>query len=186
MVRPTRDRKNACRDEGKFTISSLKGSYNGEGWRSTPAQPFRMEAVGSWAPADNEGTIYTLGSCSAHYFDVTGSLVAYAWYGQGTRILDISKPEKPIQVAYFRPDGGNVWASYFRNGYVYTADAARGVDILKLNERREGRFGRQEGSQRAEDVQAAGLVPAEHGVQALGLRPVDRRALPAAGRSVST
>ena len=27
---------NACRDEGKFTISSLKGSYNGEGWRSTP------------------------------------------------------------------------------------------------------------------------------------------------------
>ena len=111
-----------------------------------------MEAVGSWAPADNEGTIYTLGSCSAHYFDVKGSLIAYAWYGQGTRILDISNPEKPIQVAYFRPDGGNVWASYFRNGYVYTADAARGVDILKLKQRRQGGFRRQEGSQRAEDV----------------------------------
>jgi hypothetical protein len=123
---------NACRDEGKFTISSLEGSYDGEGWRSTPQKPFRMKAVGSWAPADNEGTIYTLGSCSAHYFDVKGSLIAYAWYGQGTRILDISNPEKPIQVAYFRPDGGNVWASYFRNGYVYTADGARGVDILKL------------------------------------------------------
>src|SRR6478735_8301980 len=91
-----------------------------------------MEAVGSWAPADNEGTVYNLSSCSAHYFDVDGSLVAYAWYGQGTRILDISRPEKPIQIAYFRPDGGNVWASYFRNGYVYTADAARGVDILKM------------------------------------------------------
>ncbi|MDA0179703.1 hypothetical protein OJ997_05315 [Solirubrobacter phytolaccae] len=123
---------NACREEGKFTISSLKGSYNGEGWRSTPEKPFRMEAVGSWAPADNEGTVYNLGSCSAHYFDVDGSIVTYGWYGQGTRILDISNPAKPIQIAYFRPDGGNVWASYNEGGYIYTADAARGVDILKL------------------------------------------------------
>ena len=124
---------NACREEGKFTISSLKGSYNGEGWRSTPEKPFRMQAVGSWAPADNEGTTYpTTGSCSAHYFDVDGSLVTYAWYGQGTRFLDISDPEKPIQVAYYRPDGGNVWASYLHDGYIYTADAARGVDVLRF------------------------------------------------------
>jgi hypothetical protein len=123
---------NACRDEGKFTISSLKGSYNGEGWRSTPEKPFRMEAVGSWAPADNEGTVYNLGSCSAHYFDVDGALVTYAWYGQGTRFLDISNPENPIQVAYYRPDGGNVWASYLHNGYIYTADSTRGVDVLRF------------------------------------------------------
>ena len=83
-------------------------------------------------PADNEGTVYNLGSCSAHYFDVDDSLVTYAWYGQGTRFLDISDPEKPIQVAYYRPDGGNVWASYLHNGYVYTADAARGVDVLRF------------------------------------------------------
>ena len=145
-----------------------------------------MKAVGSWAPADNEGTIYTLGSCSAHYFDVKGSLIAYAWYGQGTRILDISEPEKPIQVAYFRPDGGNVWASYFRNGYVYTADAARGVDILKLNEGAKAASAAKKEVNAPKMSEEAGLVPAEHGVQALGLRPVDRRALPAAGRSVST
>ena len=122
----------ACRERGKFTISSLKGSYNGEGWRSTPEQPFRMEAVGSWAPADNEGTVYNLSSCSAHYFDVDGPLVTYAWYGQGTRFLDISNPANPIQVAYYRPDGGNVWASYLHKGYIYTADAARGVDVLRF------------------------------------------------------
>ena len=33
-----------CKDRGKFTISSLKGSYNGEGWRSTPAAAVPDEA----------------------------------------------------------------------------------------------------------------------------------------------
>ena len=59
--------------------------------------------------------------------------MAYGWYGQGTRILDISDPENPMQVAYFRPDGGNVWASYWYGQYVIVADNARGIDILKLN-----------------------------------------------------
>ena len=70
--------------------------------------------------------------CSAHYFDVDGSTVAYAWYGEGTRFLDISDPENPTQFAYWRPDDGIVWASYMRNGYIYTADRTRGVDILRL------------------------------------------------------
>ena len=121
-----------CKDRGKFTISSLKGSYNGEGWRSTAAQPFRMQAVGSWAPYQQEGSVAGLDSCSAHYFDVDDALVTYAWYGQGTRFLDISKPENPIQVAYYRPANGNVWASYLHNGYVYTADQGRGVDVLRF------------------------------------------------------
>ena len=34
--------------------------------------------------------------------------------------------------AYWRPDDGIVWASYMRDGYIYTADRNRGVDILRL------------------------------------------------------
>jgi hypothetical protein len=120
-----------CDGEGQFTIASLKGSYDGEGWRSTPEDPFRLKKVGTWSPKDKEGTIQ-LNSCSAHYFDLQNGLIAYGWYGQGTRILDISNPENPIQVAYFRPDGGNVWASYWFGDYVLVADHARGIDILKL------------------------------------------------------
>jgi hypothetical protein len=30
------------------------------------------------------------------------------------------------------PDDTLVWALYLHNGYVYTADDARGIDILKL------------------------------------------------------
>ena len=59
------------------------------------------------------------------------NLVAYSWYDQGTRILDISNPAKPIQVAYYRPDGGVSWAPYFHRGYIYVADHERGVEVLK-------------------------------------------------------
>jgi hypothetical protein len=120
-----------CNGEGQFTIASLEGSYDGEGWKSTPQDKFRLKKVGTWSPKDKEGTVQ-LPSCSAHYFDLKDRLIAYAWYGQGTRFLDVTDAGNPIQVAYYRPDGGNVWASYFHNGYVYTADAARGIDILRL------------------------------------------------------
>ena len=61
-----------------------------------------------------------------------GATVAYAWYGEGTRFLDVSDPRKPRQIAYWRPDDTLVWASYFRKGYVYTADHVRGIDVLRL------------------------------------------------------
>ena len=58
--------------------------------------------------------------------------MTYAWYGEGTRFLDISDPANPTQFAYWRPDDGVVWASYMYEGYVYTADRTRGVDVLRL------------------------------------------------------
>jgi hypothetical protein len=129
----------ACANRGKFTIASLEGSFDGEAWRSTPANPFRLEVVGDWSPAGEEGSRPVGGPydpnanfCSAHYFDVDGPVVTYAWYGEGTRFLDISDPENPRQFAYWRPDDTIVWASYLHNGFVYTADRNRGVDVLEL------------------------------------------------------
>ena len=126
-----------CRNQGKFTIASLEGSYGGEAWRSTPQSPFRLKTVGTWSPYGQEGTRPgpyppLADFCSAHYFDVDGSTVSYAWYGEGTRFLDISDPANPTQFAYWRPDDGIVWASYLHKGYVYTADRTRGVDVLRL------------------------------------------------------
>ena len=129
----------ACRNRGQFTIASLAGSYDGQAWSSTPANPFRLTVVGKWSPYLQEGSRPVGGPydplanfCSAHYFDVDGSTVTYAWYGEGTRFLDISDPANPTQIAYWRPDDGIVWASYLHRGYVYTADRTRGVDVLRL------------------------------------------------------
>ena len=125
-----------CSKQGMFSISSLAGSFNGEAWRSTPANPFRLQTVGTWYPGGKEGSRpgpFTPDDyCSAHYFDVDGAVVSYAWYGEGTRFLDISDPANPRQFAYWRPDEGVVWASYLHRGYVYTADHVRGVDVLKF------------------------------------------------------
>jgi hypothetical protein len=130
----------ACSEQGMFSIASLKGSYGGEAWKSTAANPFRLQVVGTWNPYQKEGSRPDGGPydpdalfCSAHYFDVDGPVVSYAWYGEGTRFLDVSDPEHPRQFAYWRPDDGIVWASYLYKGYVYTADHVRGVDVLKFS-----------------------------------------------------
>jgi hypothetical protein len=128
----------ACSEQGMFSIASLKGSYGGEAWESTATDKFRLNVIGTWNPYQKEGSRpggpYDPDAdfCSAHYFDVDGPVVSYAWYGEGTRFLDISDPENPRQFAYWRPDDTLVWASYLYKGYVYTADHVRGVDVLKF------------------------------------------------------
>lgn len=125
---------NTCDGVGVFVIASLKGSYTGAGWSSTPADPYRLETVSTWSPAGEEGTDIDARFCSAHYFDRDQEIVAYSWYAQGTRFLDISDPRNPIQIAYFRPDDTVSFAPYFYEDVVYVADIARGLDILQLDD----------------------------------------------------
>jgi hypothetical protein len=128
-----------CSKRGQFSIASLAGSFDGKAWRSTPGARFRLKVVGKWNPFRKEGSRPASGPfnpqadfCSAHYFDVDGSVLSYAWYGEGTRFLDISDPSNPRQFAYWRPDDSIVFEAYMHKGYVYTADQTRGVDVLKL------------------------------------------------------
>jgi hypothetical protein len=122
-----------CNNLGQFGIASLEGSYDGEAWRSTGKQKFRLKTVGTWNPHDEEGTLVNKTIyCSAHYFDAQDGILAYSWYDQGTRFVDVTDPTNPVQVAYYRPDDGVSWAPYYHNGYVFVADHGRGVDILKL------------------------------------------------------
>ena len=124
---------NTCDGVGVFAIASLEGSHDGEGWKSTPQDPFRLETVSTWSPAGEEGTNVAAPFCSAHYFDRDKEIVAYSWYAQGTRFLDISDPRNPIQIAYFRPDDAVSFAPYFFGDVVYVADIARGIDIITLD-----------------------------------------------------
>jgi hypothetical protein len=123
------DFRGGCAADGAFVIASLTGSFGGEGWRSTTTQPFRLETVGTWKPAGQPGSS-TSGDCSAHYFQMQDRIVAYSFYSQGVRFLDISDPTNPIQVGYFRPNNGTSWAPYFHKGLLYTADR-NGVYVLR-------------------------------------------------------
>ena len=69
-------------------------------------------------------------------------MVAIAFYGQGVRVLDMSDPTDPTQAGYIRipsqtraesrRSANNASAAYWHNGYVYTADYTRGIDVLKF------------------------------------------------------
>jgi hypothetical protein len=123
------DFRGGCASDGAFVISSLEGSYGGQAWRSTPASPFRLRTVGTWKPAGQPGSS-TSADCSAHYFQMQDGLVAYSFYSQGLRLLDVSDPTAIKQVGYFRPGNGTSWAPYFHKGLIYTADR-QGVYVLR-------------------------------------------------------
>lgn len=157
-----------CASDGQFVISSLEGSYGGEAWRSTPEQPFRLRTVGTWGVADKEGSDPEETSCSAHYFQIKDGLVAYSWYGQGTRFLDVTDPTNPIQVAYYRPDETASWATYFYKDYIYVADHVRGVDIIKLTDAMDdARADRDEVLAPAESGSGGSGAPASGGATAV-------------------
>jgi hypothetical protein len=109
---------------GPFVISSLQGALDTDATGE-------LENVGIWSPAEQEG-MSEGGECSAHWFTMRDGIVAHGWYEQGTRFLDVKDPRNPIQVGYFRPDDSSASAAYWHGDYVYVADYARGVDILRF------------------------------------------------------
>ena len=134
-----RPRSSAAAKQGHFNIASLEGSYDGEAWRST--RRAQVPAAGRSARGARTAGGLTPGRRAVRagrrlllraLLRRRRRVVAYAWYGEGTRFLDISDPANPRQFAYWRPDDALVWASYLHGGYVYTADHVRGVDVLKF------------------------------------------------------
>jgi hypothetical protein len=125
-----------CAQRGRFYIASLRGSEDGQAWRATPEDPYRLDIVSSWHPADDprEGFDASTNNCSGHYFRMKDGLVYMSWYGQGLRVLDVRDPRNPMQVAYFRPTGTSSYTPMLHRGLVYVADSARGIDILRLDQ----------------------------------------------------
>ena len=127
---------------GRFVIANLAGSYDGKAWdpnlvASDPTKRYFIEKLDDYTPRDLPGAANG-SSCSAHWFTVVGDMVAIAFYGNGTRILDVSDPTDIKQAAYFRlPANGaaqpanNASAVYWHNGYIYVADYSRGIDVLR-------------------------------------------------------
>jgi hypothetical protein len=69
---------------------------------------------------------------------VTGSVIPFAWFACGLRILDISDPFAPREVGHYKPDPPAGAARVSSNdvtidsrGLIYLIDRQRGVDILE-------------------------------------------------------
>lgn len=129
-----------CEKSGRIVLSDLTDSHGGEGAaNSTPAAPYRMKALDTFHPAqDAKETTGTTG-CSAHYFELQGSMLGAAWYNQGLRLVDVSDARDVRQVDYYRVTGtgadnptSNSWDMEWRGDLAYLFDMDRGVEILRV------------------------------------------------------
>src|SRR5438093_1568111 len=83
-------------------------------------------------------------NCVAH----NGSLIpvpgrdvmVQAWYQGGISVFDWTDPAHPKEIAFFdrgpvdgtKPVGGGSWSAYWYNGYIYSSEIARGLDVFEL------------------------------------------------------
>jgi hypothetical protein len=125
-----------CATSGRFVTYDIRNTLHGEGFRDTARTHHRMRALDTWTPEGAEGSS---GCASAHYFSSRGDGVfANAFYEQGVRFLDVSKPTDIRQIGWYRPSDANTWAAYWHDGHVFVADLQRGVEVLRFS----GRAGR--------------------------------------------
>ena len=74
-------------------------------------------------------------SCTAHHGrlvpDAERDLLAMSFYGAGVVLLDFTDPMSPQMLDQFK-DGSNTWETWYYNGYLFTGDLNRGMDVLTL------------------------------------------------------
>ncbi len=86
--------------------------------------------------------------CSAHWFDYhQNGFIAQGYYQQGMRIIDVRDPADLKQFGFFTPGVAQVWDAYWlplrdakgvvlpgrKSNLIYTVDAVRGVDVLRVD-----------------------------------------------------
>jgi hypothetical protein len=124
-----------CRGQGKFeTWDASHLSTNG----ITPQDTWQTELNGMFTSGAVDSKAPVTVNCSSHWFDARSGVAAVGWYEQGVRFLDYRTPTDIKQVGYYIPANGSTWAAYWsptdRSGQiVYTADAYRGIDVLKID-----------------------------------------------------
>jgi hypothetical protein len=131
-----------CAQGGRIVAADITDSLGGGPARSsTPEHPYRMTALSAFHPTqDAADTAAPISSCSAHYFELSGSTLAAGWYGQGLRVIDASDARNLRQVAYYYVTGTDPatnpsslsWDTAWHGDLIYLFDMSRGIEILRL------------------------------------------------------
>jgi hypothetical protein len=124
-----------CRGQGKFETWDISRLNKGA---ITPVDTWETELNGMFTSGAVDSKAPVTVNCSSHWFDAKDGIATVGWYEQGVRFLDYRTPSDIQQVGYYIPANGSTWAAYWSptdpNGeIVYTADAYRGVDVLKID-----------------------------------------------------
>ncbi len=70
-------------------------------------------------------------SCTSHFGEIVPGkeMVVMGWYDAGVVLVDFSDPGNPVQVDQWN-QGTTVWDARIHNGYIFTGDISRGLDVL--------------------------------------------------------
>ncbi|GAA1603609.1 LVIVD repeat-containing protein [Actinoplanes couchii] len=94
-------------------------------------------------------------NCVAHngsLIPVPGrDIIVQAWYQGGISVWDFTDAKKPKEIAYWergplaadRLIVGGSWSAYWYNGHIYSNDIQKGLDVLKVDDRRLGKTDKQ-------------------------------------------
>jgi hypothetical protein len=112
---------------GGNTILSIDGG------RMTQHGYFKMLA----AQTDTENCV----SHNGGLIPVPGrDIMVQGWYQGGVNVFDFTDPTRPFEIAYFdrgpvNPENlvvGGSWGAYWYNGYIYSSELSRGLDVFEL------------------------------------------------------
>ncbi len=122
-----------CREEDPLTLGAL--------WSYDVASLNVMDAstTSPWLGTFKVPRPQGQANCTMHNFNflpIAGrDVLVSSAYAAGTTIVDFTQPAQPVEVAHNDPHGANTWSSYWYNGFVYTNDSGRGVDVMLLSDR---------------------------------------------------
>jgi hypothetical protein len=87
-------------------------------------------------------------NCVAHngsLIPVKGKdIMVQAWYQGGTSVWDFTDSANPVEIAHFDRGAisdtelvlGGSWSSYWYNGYIYSSDITRGLEVFAMDDKR--------------------------------------------------
>lgn len=85
------------------------------------------------------------GVCTAHIFNFIplkdgAKVLVSAFNTGGTTVVDVDAllagaTEAEAEIGFYRTFGGNAWASYWHNGFIFVNDRVRGLDVMLLSDK---------------------------------------------------
>lgn len=132
------------------TIGQLKGAdaiYDIVGKGDKRELRFRSYYKISRANADTENCVAHNGSL----IPVKGrDIMVQAWYQGGISVWDFTDSRRPKEIGFFERGPFSLtdatlagsWSAYYYNGYIYSNDIQKGLDVLKINDPRTDRAAR--------------------------------------------
>ncbi|MFC4533383.1 LVIVD repeat-containing protein [Sphaerisporangium dianthi] len=87
-------------------------------------------------------------NCVAHngsLLPVPGkTIMVQAWYQGGVSVVDLTDADHPKEIAYVdpaplaapgdEPTLGGSWSAYYYNGYIYSSDITKGLDVIAIDD----------------------------------------------------